>query len=336
MRFYAGIDLHANNNVLAVLNDSGQLVCQRRLSNVVAVVIGELERFQSALVGVVVESTFNWYWLVDGLQAAGYQVHLANTTAIQPYQGIKYTNDLTDARWLAEMLRQKILPEGRICPAALRAWRDLGRRRMQLVQQRTSQIVFLQMLLARVQGHRPSRTRVREVDVKTLGQPRAVGLNVASGLRIIDALDSEIARIEKVLLAQVALEPSFQQLQTVWGIGKILASVMALEIWDIHRFKTPGDLASYARCVSSSRFSNGKRKGQNNVRNGNPYLAWALIEAAHFAAMHYPPAQAFVARKTEQCNRALAIKALANKLARACFFVLRDQVDFDPKRVFGS
>jgi len=112
MKFYAGIDLHANNNVLAVLNDSGQLVCQRRLSNVVAVVIGELERFQSALVGVVVESTFNWYWLVDGLQAAGYHAHLANTTAIQPYQGIKYTNDLTDARWLAEMLRQKILPEG--------------------------------------------------------------------------------------------------------------------------------------------------------------------------------------------------------------------------------
>ena len=76
--FYAGIDLHANSNVLAVLNDSGQLVCQRRLSNVVAVVIGELERFQSALVGVVVESTLNWYWLVDGLQAAGYPVHLAD------------------------------------------------------------------------------------------------------------------------------------------------------------------------------------------------------------------------------------------------------------------
>ena len=336
MKFYAGIDLHANNNVLAVLNETGQLVCQRRLSNVVSVVAQELERFRSGLVGVVVESTFNWYWLVDGLQAAGYRVHLANTTAIQPYQGIKHTNDLSDARWLAQMLRQKILPEGGICPVGLRAWRDLGRRRMQLVQQRTSQIVFLQMLLARVQGHRPSRGTVRQLDVKALEQPPAVCLNVASGLRIIDALDTEIARIEKVLLAQVALETSFERLQTVWGIGQILASVMALEIWDIHRFKTPGDLASYARCVSSSRLSNGKRKGQNNVRNGNPYLAWAFIEAANFAAMHYPQAQAFVARKTEQCNRALGIKALANKLARACFFVLRDQVAFDPSRVFGS
>jgi transposase len=93
------------------------------------------------LVGVVVESTYNWYWLVDALQAAGYQVHLANTAAIKRYEGLKHSGDEDDAAYLAQLLRLGILPSGYICPPAARAVRDLARKRMQLVRSRTAQVL---------------------------------------------------------------------------------------------------------------------------------------------------------------------------------------------------
>ena len=138
MELYAGIDLHSNNHVLAVLDAQGRVVLDRRLSNELEVVAAELEPMREQLCGVVVESTFNWYWLVDGLMEQGYRVHLANTTAIEQYSGLKYADDRSDARWLAEMLRIGVLPEGYIYPKEERGVRDLLRRRMFLVQKKTA------------------------------------------------------------------------------------------------------------------------------------------------------------------------------------------------------
>ncbi|MQS69504.1 IS110 family transposase, partial [Escherichia coli] len=102
--------------------------------------------------GIVVESTFNWYWIVDGLMEAGYQVHLANTSAMQQYEGLKYIDDTRDSFWLAKMLRLKILPEGYIYPKETRSVRDLLRKRMMLVQQRTAHILSMQTMVNRNKG----------------------------------------------------------------------------------------------------------------------------------------------------------------------------------------
>jgi transposase len=118
--------------------------------------------------GVVVESTFNWYWLVDGLREAGYPVHLANTAAIQQYSGLKYTDDRSDARWLAHLLRLKLLPEGYIYPKAERAVRDLLRKRSQLVRQKVTHILSIQNLMSRNKGMRLSAERIRQLAVLRL------------------------------------------------------------------------------------------------------------------------------------------------------------------------
>jgi transposase len=106
------------------------------------------------------------------------------------------------------------------------------------------------------------------------------------------------------------------------------------EAGEMGRFAGPGNFASYARCVDASRFSNGKKKADNNGKNGNKYLAWAFVEAAHFAVRYYPEAKRYHDRKASKTNGIVAIKAIAHKLARAVFHVLRDQVPFDPKRTF--
>ena len=123
------------------------MVFQKRLPNDLAVIAQQLWAYQDSLQGIVVESTYNWYWLVDGLMDRGYTVHLANTAAIQQYAGLKHTDDNSDARWLAHILRLGVLPEGYIYPKEQRAVRDLLRKRGQLVRQRTANILSIQNLL---------------------------------------------------------------------------------------------------------------------------------------------------------------------------------------------
>src|SRR5215472_12278379 len=111
MPLYGGIDLHANNSVVVLLNEQDHVVYYQRLNNHLPTILEQLTPYRDALEGVVVESTYNWYWLVDGLMEADYRVHLANPSAIQQYSGLKYTNDQSDARWLAHLLRLGLLPD---------------------------------------------------------------------------------------------------------------------------------------------------------------------------------------------------------------------------------
>jgi len=114
----------------------------------------------------VVESTYNWYWLVDGLMEAGYRLHLANTAAIVQYEGLKYTNDDSDACWLAKLLRLELLPEGYIYPKEERATRDLLRKRSQLVRQRTANLLSVQNLLARNLGYSLSANAIKRLSTE--------------------------------------------------------------------------------------------------------------------------------------------------------------------------
>lgn len=116
MKLYGGIDLHSNNSFFSIKDEAGVVIARRKLFNDLTQIFLFLEPYKKQLSGLVVESTFNWYWLVDALHEANFEVHLANTTAIQQYSGLKYADDNSDADWLAEMLRLGVLPEGYIYP----------------------------------------------------------------------------------------------------------------------------------------------------------------------------------------------------------------------------
>lgn len=109
MEVYAGIDLPANNSYLGVLDADGKRFFKKKVPNDPEMIPGALDPVRGDLAGVVVESNFNRYWLVDLLMGEGYRVHLANPAAIQKYKGLKHSDDVHDAFWLAEMLRLGIL-----------------------------------------------------------------------------------------------------------------------------------------------------------------------------------------------------------------------------------
>ena len=124
-------------------------------------------------------------------------------------------------------------------------------------------------------------------------------------------------------------------MKSVPGIGETLATTIMLETGTVERFASVGNFSSYCRCVDSQRISNGKKKGEGNTKNGNKYLAWAFVEAANFALRYCPEAKRFYERKKRKANGIVAIKALAHKLARACYHMLREQQPFDVKRCFA-
>lgn len=339
MRLYAAIDLHSNNNVLDILDEQDRTVYERRLPNELGVVLAELAPHRESIEAIAVESTFNWYWLVDGLMEAGYQVKLVNTAAVKVYEGLKYSGDEHDARHLAHLLRLGILPTGSIYPKEERAVRDLLRKRAQLVRCRTAQLLSIMNLVSRNTGKGISTSEIYKLDDQKIDElcadQAARSLAVKSNLAVLRCLHEQILGLERAVLAQARLKPAFKQLLTVDGIGEILGMTIMYETGDIGRFGKVGQFASYARCVGSSRWSNGKKKGEGNRKNGNKYLAWAFMEAAHFGVRYNERMRRFYQRKKAKTRSIIASKAVAHKLARACYHVLKNQAPFDEARAFA-
>jgi len=339
MKLYGAIDLHSTNNVTVVIDEQDRVVYQKRLPNDLALILKELSVYQSELEGIVVESTYNWYWLVDGLMEQGYKVHLANTAAIQQYEGLKYTDDHSDARWLAHLLRLGVLPQGYIYPRAERPVRDLLRKRSQMVRQRTTNLLSIQNLMTRNTGGSLSANRVKGLDVQQVDEllpNRDLALAVKANLSVMCSADEQTEILERTVTERVKLRPQFSFLKTVPGIGQILALTIMLETGDIGRFSSVGNFASYCRCVGSQKISNGKKKGKGNTKNGNKYLAWAFVEAAHFAIQFNSKIKSFYQRKKAKTKVVVAIKAVAHKLCRACYYIMRDRVAFDVTKAFGQ
>ena len=337
MKLYGGMDLHSTNVVTQLIDEDDKVLYRKKQSCDLDQILKGLEPFKDNIEGIAVESTYNWYWLVDGLMAAGYRVHLVNTAAVKQYEGLKYTDDDSDAFWLAHLLRLGILPTGHIYPKESRGVRDLLRKRGQLVRQRTAHILSIENLYARNSGDRLSCNAIKCLTEEQIQQQFAdpnVALAIDSNRILMNALDQQIKVLEQALLKQTKLNPRYRKLLTIDGVGEVLALTITLETGDIGRFAQVGNFTSYCRCVGSEKLSNGKKKGQGNSKNGNKYLAWAFVEAANFAIRFNEQAKRFYQRKAAKRNRVVALKAVAHKLARASYYVMRDQVPFDSTKLF--
>jgi transposase len=313
-------------------------VYRKRLANDEERILEELDPYQEAIHGLVVESTYNWYWLVDALMAAGYQVHLANTAAIVQYSGLKYSDDDTDAAWLAKLLRLGLLPEGTIYPKAERAVRDLLRRRLSLVHQHTANILAVQNLFSRNRGRSISANEARRLTPESVAELVAdanLALAIQSTVLVMRGQQAAIQLLERQAWLQTKETPAWRALLSVSGIGRILGLTILLETGPIERFADVGHYASYCRCVGSTHVSNGKQKGKGNTKNGNKYLAWAYVEAANFAVRYNPQIKRYYQRKRAKTKGVVAIKAVAHKLARACYHMLREGSAFDVNRAFA-
>ena len=339
MGLYAGFDLHSSNTYVGIIDEDGKRIWKKKLRNDPRLISESIRPFKKDIAGMVVESTYNWYWIVDLMMEEGYKMHLANPSGIQQYSGLKHSDDEDDAFWLAEMLRLKILPEGYIYPKEQRPLRDLLRKRGHLVRLRTSLILSLQNILARNIGAKMNPNHIKALTEDRVTPLLAGNDDLSLAGRVskeaIDSLTKQIKAIEVVVEKKIHLKEPYDLLLSMPGVGRVLGLTIMMETGSIDRFAEVGNYVSYCRKVPAGRFSNEKKKGTSNRKNGNKYLAWAYAEAAEFARRFDSEARAYYDRKRRKTNAPIAHSALAHKLARAAYYIIKDGVPFKPEKAFA-
>ncbi len=212
MEHIAGIDLHSNNGYYGIIEPDGKRIFQKRLPNDLQTVLLHLEPYRNTLSSIIIESTYNWYWLVDGLVKNGYNVKLANPAKFEKYNDLKYSDDKTDAFFLTEMERLHILPTGYIYPKQERPIRDLLRRRMFLVKHRTSLILSFQSLVSRETGGSISARQISLLEsqqIEELFEEEYVQLAGTRYAETIKFIAGRIQLLEGEILKHAKLKPEF-------------------------------------------------------------------------------------------------------------------------------
>jgi len=324
---YGAIDLHSNNNYSVISDQEDRVICERRLGNSIEEVDAFFRPYRHELNALVLESTYNGYWLMDGLADRGYEVKLANPSRMQPYLGLKHRDDSFDSLWLNRMHRIGVLPEGYIYPKAERGMRDLLRKRLFLVQHRTSLINSTKHQYQSWKAEDVSADAIKKLSVEEV-EARFDDVFVRQGVEALrqstQALSSQISGIEASLKQVLREDTLVNRLQILPGIGKLLAWTIRLEIGELSRFKEDWrPYLSYCGLVESKQESNEKIKGYGNAKNRNRYLRWAYGEAA-IAALKYPKIRVFHDRLAKKKGKIKAKAILSSKIARVSFMMMQD------------
>ena len=326
-QFYCGIDLHAKSMYVCLVNHAGETLVHRNLPT-------RPERFLSAIADyrghdlvVAAECTFTWYWLADLCAQENIPFVLGHALYMKSIHEGKKKNDKVDSEKIAMLLRGGMLPEAYVYPQEMRSARDLLRRRMYLMHHRSEAIAHIVNTAS--QYNLPEITKrltyaANREGVAELFDDPSVKLNVETDLALIDHFDEQLRRLELYLsrAAKVHDPQSYYLLQSIPGVGKILALVLLYEIHNIRRFAKVGRFLSYARLVRCPHESAGKRTGSGGKKIGNPHLKWAFSEATILLLRQLPAAKEHVATLTNKHNKAQALAMLSTRLGRTVYLMI--------------
>jgi transposase len=341
-RFYCGVDLHARTLSLHVLDDRGDTALAQTLPADPKAFLRALAPYRDGL-AVACECMFAWYWLADLCHQEQIPFVLGHALYMKAIHGGKAKTDAIDARKIAVLLRGGKLPQAYVYPRGMRETRDLLRRRTFLVRRRAEALVHLvntnsQYNLPPFAKKLAYAANRAELDLPERFTDPSVKKNVELDLALVDAYDEQIGAVELYLTraAKVDDPQAFHRLRSVPGVGKVLALILLYEIHDIGRFPEVGQFLSYARLVRCAHESAGKRQGTGGNKIGNAHLKWAFSEAACLFLRESEQAKRWLARREKKYGKARALGALAARLGRAVYHLLRKQEVFDGKRFFAS
>jgi transposase len=337
-QFYCGIDLHARTMYLCILNQAGEILVHRNMPAAPEPFLKTIAPYREDVV-VCVECMFTWYWLADLCAQEGVPFVLGHALYMKAIHGGKAKNDKIDSHKIAVLLRGGMLPQASVYPAAMRATRDLLRRRMHLARKRAELLAHVQHTNSQYNlpaiGQKIAYQANRDGVAERFADP-AVHKSIEVDLALITYYDELLRDVELTLLKTAKHHDAntLYLLQTVPGIGKILSLVLLYEIHDINRFPTVQDFVSYCRLVTCAKESAGKRLGTAGTKIGNGHLKWAFSEAAVLFLRDHPPAQKYLARLEKKHDKGKALTVLAHKLARAVYYMLKRRMAFDKEQFF--
>jgi transposase len=337
-RFYAGIDLHSRTMHLCVLDSTGTVVCDVNLPARPDAFLAAIAPFRADVI-VGVECMFAWYWLADLCQREQIPFLIGHALYMKAIHGGKAKNDKIDANKIARLLRGGNFPLAYVYPRGMRETRDLLRRRTYLVRQRAALFTHLQILNS--QYNLPPFPKKlsfaanrQELDIPRRFADPSVGKSAAANLAVIDCLDGQIADLELYLTrtAKVDDVQTYQRLQTIPGVGKVLALLLLYEVHDVNRFANVGQFLSYCRLVRCTHESAGKVLGSGGQKIGNAHRRWAFAEAACLFLRGSERARAWKQKQQKKRGEGKALAILAARLARAVYHLWRKREAFDEAR----
>jgi transposase len=341
-RFYCGVDLHARTLSLHILDATGKTVLAKTIAANPDAFRAAIAPFRDGL-AVAAECMFAWYWLADLCLAEKIPFVLGHALYMKAIHGGKAKTDKIDAHKIAVLLRGGMIPQAYVYPKGMRETRDLLRRRTFLVRKRAEALVHLTNTnsqynlppFAKKLAYAANRA---ELDLPARFANPSVKKNVELDLALIDVYDTQIRAVELYLTraAKVDDPQAYARLRSVPGVGPVLALVLLYEIHDVRRFPEVGPFLSYARLVRCTHESAGKKQGTGGNKIGNAHLKWAFSEATCLLLRESEQAKRWLARREKKHGKARALGALAARLGRAVYHLLRKQEVFDSKRFFAS
>lgn len=325
---YVGVDLHLHRSVIVRIDERGQQLDCVQIDNDPKVLVREVRKAGRGA-AVAIEATYGWYWAVEALQAAKFEVHLAHPYGMKAMRKRKRVKtDAKDAYELANLLRLGSLPEGYIAPKELRELRELVRHRRQLTKTATSVKAQIRALLAKHGVRLPascleSQAGQDQLDMVVL--PECAAGRLDSRRRLMMMLDNEIDALDVELDRRLKSHDGYRNLLKVKGIGPVLAAIFVVEIGDITRFGTAEQLACWAGITPRHYASDRTVRRGHISKEGCALVRWAAVEAVQ---RQCEPAVARVredilARRGRE-GRNVAKVAAGRKMLEAVFYVLRD------------
>ena len=336
-RYYCGIDLHARTMYLCILDhESGKILLHRNLRSGPELFLRTIEPYRDDLV-VGVECIFCWYWLADLCAREGIPFVLGHALYMKAIHGGKAKNDKIDAHKIAVLLRGGAFPMAYVYPRGMRATRDLLRRRLLFVRRRSELFTHIRMTFHQLNLPAPAgpfrQPRNRIGLAEAIPDP-VVRATIEADLALADRLDEVIRSLEHTIRQRAKIDDpeTFERLQTIPGVGRILALTMLYELHTVSRFPRVQDFLSYARLVKSQKASAGKVTGTSGAKIGNAHLKWAYSEAAVLFLQKNPRGQRLINRLRSKHGRGKALSILAARLGRASYYMLRRRAAFDMDR----
>jgi transposase len=335
-KYYCGIDLHARNLYVCILDQSGQKLVHKDIAASPESLHQLVKPYMDDL-SIAVECMFTWYWVSDFCLKYDITFVLGHALYMKAIHGSKTKNDKIDSHKIAMLLRGGLIPMAYVYPQAMRSTRDLLRRRMYFMHKRAE-------LLAHIQNTRSqylvedfdgpvTRKRHRHNILEKFDE-QAVAKTIESDLSLLNHYDTVINSLENYLKRVVKEHKynDFYLLRTVPGIGEILALVILYEIHDIHRFERVQNFTSYARLIKPHKESAGKIKGTSNKKIGNAYLKWAFSEAVLLLIREKEEVKQLHLKLKNKHGKTTALAILSHKLGRAVYYMLRQRKVFDVHR----
>ena len=334
--YYCGIDLHARVLYVCIIDQNGQTLVHKEISASPDKLKALLEPYIGNIV-VGVECMHCWYWVADFCEALGVDFILGHALYMKAIHGGKAKNDKIDSHKIANLIRGGNFPLAYVYPKQMRATRDLLRRRMKIVRH-GAQLKAHVVNTTSQYNLPPSKVNLKNVGAReqlrnTFPEP-SVQKTIDLDMCILDCYAEQLSKVEWYIQQQAKQHKPvhFYLLESVWGIGPILALTIIYEIGDIKRFDSVQKFASYARLVKCKAESAGKTYGTQGNKIGNAHLKWAFSEAAVLYLRGNEKAQRYLLTLQKRMSKAKALSALAHKMGRCVYFMLKNETVFDENR----